>query len=73
MRRREFIALVGGAAAWPLGVRAQQPDRARRIGMLIAVAESEPVGQRHAAIFRQSLQEQGWTEGRSLMASRRLQ
>jgi putative ABC transport system substrate-binding protein len=66
MRRRKFIALAGGAAAWPLAVRAQQPGRVRRIGMLIAVAESDPVGQRNATIFRQSLQELGWTEGRNL-------
>jgi putative tryptophan/tyrosine transport system substrate-binding protein len=69
--RRKFIALAGGAAAWPLAVRAQQPGRVRRIGMLIAVAESDPVGQRNATIFRQSLQELGWTEGRNLNIERR--
>jgi len=71
MKRREFILALGGATAWPLAVRAQQPDRVRLIGMLIAVAESDPVGQRNAAIFRQSLQELGWTEGRSLNIERR--
>ena len=72
MRRREFIALVScSALAVPLAVRAQQPDRVRRIGMLIAVAESDPVAQRNAAIFRQSLQELGWTEGRNLSIERR--
>jgi putative tryptophan/tyrosine transport system substrate-binding protein len=71
MKRREFILTLGGATAWPLAVRAQQPDRVRRIGMLIAVAESDPVGQRNAAIFSQSLQELGWTEGRSLSIERR--
>jgi ABC transporter substrate binding protein len=55
----------------PLAVRAQQPDRVRRIGILIAVAESDPVAQRNAAIFRQSLQELGWTEGRNLNIERR--
>jgi putative tryptophan/tyrosine transport system substrate-binding protein len=69
--RRKFIALAGGAAAWPLAVRAQQPGRVRRIGMLIAVAESDPVGQRNTTIFRQSLQELGWTEGRNLNIERR--
>ena len=71
MQRREFIVLAGGVAAWPLAARAQQPDRVRRIGMLIAVAESDPVGQRNAAIFRQSLQELGWPEGRRLSIERR--
>ena len=71
MRRRKFIALAGGAVAWPLAVRAQQANRVRQIGMLISVAESDPVGQRNAAIFRQSLQELGWEEGRNLNIERR--
>ena len=72
MQRREFITLLGGAAAaWPLAVRAQQANRVRQIGMLISVAESDPVGQRNAAIFRQSLQELGWEEGRNLNIERR--
>jgi len=71
VRRRKFIALAGGAVAWPLAVRAQQANRVRQIGMLISVAESDPVGQRNAAIFRQSLRELGWTEGRNLNIERR--
>src|SRR5262245_60816793 len=50
---------------------AQQRERARLIGMLLPVAESDPIAQRNAAIFRQSLQELGWTEGRNLSIERR--
>lgn len=70
MRRREFIVLLGGATTWSQIASAQQA-RMRRIGMLSAVAESDPVGQRNAAIFRQSLEELGWTEGRNLNIERR--
>jgi putative ABC transport system substrate-binding protein len=66
VRRREFISLLGGAAAWPFAARAQQPERMRRIGMLIANAESDPEGQIRAATFRQDLQKLGWTEGRNI-------
>jgi putative ABC transport system substrate-binding protein len=67
MRRRNFIALLGGAAvAWPLAARAQQGEGVRRIGMLIANAESDPEGQIRAAAFRQDLQKLGWTEGRNI-------
>jgi putative tryptophan/tyrosine transport system substrate-binding protein len=64
MRRREFIALVSAlSVAWPGGVCAQQPSKPRRMGMLMAVAENDPVGQRNIAVFRQTLQEFGWKEG----------
>ena len=66
MRRREFIALLGGAAAaWPLAVRAQQGERVRRIGALINLSESDPAGQRFVAAFRQGLQKLGWVDGRN--------
>src|SRR5262249_53087638 len=65
MTRREFITLLGGAAAWPLAARAQ-PDRMRRIGLLMAFAESDPEGQTFAAAFREGLQKLGWTEGRDI-------
>ena len=71
MKRREFILTLGGATAWPLAARAQQPDRSRQIGMLIAVAENDPVAQRNQAVFRQALQGLGWTEGRSIRIKQR--
>src|SRR5262245_11807392 len=65
--RRGFIATLGGAAvAWPVAVRAQQPVRIRRIGMLVAYAESDPEAQARVAAFRQGLRELGWTEGHNL-------
>jgi len=67
MRRREFIALLGGAAtAWPLTARAQQPDRMRRIGMLVALEETDREGRARIAAFRESLEKLGWAEGRSM-------
>jgi putative ABC transport system substrate-binding protein len=67
MRRREFITLLGGAAAaWPLAVHAEQPDRMRRIGVLMAFAESDPEAQAWVAAFRDGLQKLGWAEGRNI-------
>ena len=67
MRRREFIKLLGGAAAWPFAARAQQAsERTRRLGVLMYTAESNADGQERLAAFRQRLQELGWTEGRNL-------
>jgi putative tryptophan/tyrosine transport system substrate-binding protein len=63
LKRRSFITLVGGAAAWPLAARAQQPERMRRVGVLIHFSENQPAGQRYVAAFRQRLNELGWTEG----------
>jgi putative tryptophan/tyrosine transport system substrate-binding protein len=65
--RREFITLLGGAAAaWPLAARAQQGERMRRIGVLMAYAESDPEGQASLAAFREELQKLGWVEGRNI-------
>ena len=67
MRRREFISLLGGAAvAWPLAARAQQPERVRRIGVLMNVAAADPEGQAQVAAFLQALQQLGWSEGRNV-------
>src|SRR5262245_3304768 len=65
MRRREFITLLGGAAAWPFAARAQQPGRMRRIGVLMNFAADDPEGQARMAAFHQGLQESGWTLGRN--------
>src|SRR5260221_8992035 len=64
--RRKFITLLGGAAAWPLAARAQQPDRMRRIGVLMGYAESDREGQANVAAFQGGLQKLGWTEGRNI-------
>jgi putative tryptophan/tyrosine transport system substrate-binding protein len=66
MRRRELIALLGGAAAWPLAARAQQGERMRRIGVLMAVAADDPEGQARIAAFQQRLQQLGWSADRNM-------
>jgi len=66
MRRREFIALVGSAAAWPLGARAQQPEQMRLIGVLQGLAADDRLGKTLFAAFRQKLQQSGWTDGRNV-------
>jgi putative ABC transport system substrate-binding protein len=66
MRRREFITLLGGAAAFPLAAQAEQGDRIRRIGVLQSLASHDSVGQARVAAFRQELQQLGWTDGRNL-------
>ena len=67
MKRREFITLLGCAAAgWPLAARAQQAERMRRIGVLTNLAENDPEGQARHAAFLRVLQEFGWLEGRNL-------
>jgi hypothetical protein len=64
MQRREFITLLGGAAAgWPLAARAQQPDRVRRVGILMNLAANDPQGQARIAALLQGLHQMGWTDG----------
>src|SRR5260370_35909647 len=66
MKRREFITLVGGATAAPLAARAQQPERIRRIGLLMPLPVDDPQSQRRATAFLQGLQKLGWTDGRNV-------
>ena len=66
IRRRNFITLLGGAAAWPLAAHAQQPARMRRIGVLIDVAADDPASTETIAGLLQGLQELGWAVGRNL-------
>jgi putative tryptophan/tyrosine transport system substrate-binding protein len=66
MKRRAFITLLGGAAAWPLSARAQPADRMRRIGVLLSVAESDPEGKAQLSGFTLGLAELGWIDGRNL-------
>src|ERR1700722_13639561 len=66
MRRREFIALVGGAATWPLAVDAQQPGGMRRVGVLMNGAASQVGPQSYISAFLQGLQKLGWSEGRNI-------
>ncbi len=63
MRRREFITLLGGLASWPLAAQAQQPDRVRRISVLMGIAESDPAQQSFVSAFTQALQKLGWRDG----------
>ena len=66
MRRRQFITLLGGAATWPLAARAQQPERMRRIGVLMAFDERDARAKGWLSRFTQGLSELGWTEGSNL-------
>jgi hypothetical protein len=63
MRRREFIRLLGGAAAWPLAARAQQTDRVRRVGVLMGLAENDPDAKERLTAFRERLDRLGWSDG----------
>jgi putative ABC transport system substrate-binding protein len=66
MRRRDFLTLVGSTTAWPLAARAQQPDRMRRIGVLVSLAADDQEAQARLAAFLQGLQQLGWTVGRNV-------
>ena len=66
MNRREFITLLGGAAAWPLAARAQQPDKMRRVGVLMTLAADDPQSMARIAAFLQGLQQLGWIDGRNV-------
>src|ERR1044071_8856663 len=67
MRRREFVGLCGAVAAtWPIALRAQQGERVRRIGVLMASTLDDPESQARIAAFQQSLQQLGWIDGRNV-------
>src|SRR5262245_19929237 len=67
MKRREFITLLGGAAAaWPLAARAQQGERMRRIGVFMSTAADDPEAQARVRAFTQELQQLGWNDGRNM-------
>src|SRR5436190_2161860 len=72
MKRREFIVGLGGAVAvWPLAARAQQPDRMRRVAVLISGAENDPEVRARYAAFKQELEQLGWVEGRDIRIDHR--
>ena len=66
IQRREFITLLGGAAAWPLAARAQQDGRVRRIGVLSGGDENDSVRKTYVSAFTRALADLGWTEGRNV-------
>src|SRR5215472_11397409 len=67
MKRREFISLISGAVtAWPLAVRAQQPTRIRRLGVLLNLSENDVEAQRLVKAFGEGLAQLGWADGRNL-------
>src|ERR1700746_3654443 len=66
IRRREFITVLGGAGAWPLAAWAQQPERMRRIGVLLAFDENDPVAKPPRSAFVQALAGLGWIAGRNV-------
>jgi putative ABC transport system substrate-binding protein len=66
MRRREFITLLGGAAAWPIAAHAQQGDRVRHIGVLMPGDETDPVRKAYVSAFKQALADLGWTDRRNV-------
>src|SRR5262249_35294242 len=71
MRRREFITLIGGAAAWPIAARPQQSERMRKIGILMPLQESDAESRRRIAAFSQILQQIGWVDGQTITLEKR--
>jgi putative ABC transport system substrate-binding protein len=71
MNRRDLIALLGGAAAWPLAAHAQQGARGRRVGVLMSYLDNDLEAQAWVAAFHQGLQKLGWVEGRNIHSDSR--
>jgi putative tryptophan/tyrosine transport system substrate-binding protein len=71
MRRRDFITVLGGAAAWPLAAAAQQPERIRRVGVLMPLAEKDPIAQSFVTAFAQAMGRLGWVEGQNIRIDNR--
>jgi len=71
VQRRQFITLLGGAAAWPLAARAQQGVRVRRVAFLHVYAENDPEVLPRIVAFRQGLEALGWTENRNIQVEHR--
>ena len=70
MKRRQFIAGLGSAAAWPIVARAQQGDRVQRIGVLMSLDENDPVAKPYVSALTQALADLSWTDGRNLRMDR---
>jgi putative ABC transport system substrate-binding protein len=66
MKRREFIKVIAGSAAWPLAARAQQPDRTRRVGVLLGIVEGDPEANARLKAFRLGMRDLGWIEERNI-------
>ena len=71
LRRREFVAALGGAAAWPLAARVQQGDRVRRMGWLAPLDENDPLAKSAISAFTKALADLGWADGRNVRIDRR--
>ena len=71
MKRREFMTLLGGAATWPLAARAQQPERMRRVGILMNSGADDTDSQAQLAAFQEELEQLGWLSGRNLQIDTR--
>ena len=71
MRRRDFLTVIGGAAAWPIAARAQKAEPMRRVGILYSTAQSDRDGQAWDASFRAQLNRLGWIDGRTVQVDYR--
>jgi len=72
MRRREFVTLLGGAAAWPVASKAQRAERVRRVGVLFGLEPDDAEAQARTTVFAQALEQLGWAVGGNLVIDNRL-